>query len=89
MTTRTFIREYDLTKISFSEIAQDIESKCNDHLFSQNSIKCMSNTQYENKYIVNVVYEYRIKWKEILIVLIFVFILLSFLFYLFNFLFKI
>lgn len=81
MTTRTFIREYDLTKTSFSEIAQDIESKCNDHLFSQNSIKCMSNTQFE-KYIVNVVYEYRIKWKELIIciLVILTYIMLSALF---------
>ena len=84
MTTKSFIKEYDLTKSSYSEITNDIESKCNDHLFSQNRIKCMSNTQYENKYIVNVVYEYRIKWKEILIVLIFIFILLYFLYFLFR-----
>lgn len=75
MTTRTFMKEYDLNRTSFSQIAKEIEANCNDHLFSQNKIKCMSNTQYENKYIVNVVYEYRIKWKELII---FILILLAF-----------
>ncbi len=70
MTTKSFMKEYDLTKTNLSEIEKEIESKCNDYLFSQNTIKCMSNTQCENKYIVNVVYEKRIKWIEVLIALI-------------------
>ena len=64
MKTFCYIKKYDLKNTLLPEIEEDIESKCNNTFLTYRGIKCMSNTQNEDEYIINVVYQYQFKWLK-------------------------
>ena len=64
MKTYCYIKKYDLKNTLLAEIEEDIESRCNNTFLSCRSITCMSNTQIEDEYIINVVYQYQFKWLK-------------------------
>ncbi|MDE6242321.1 MAG: hypothetical protein K2M08_07890 [Anaeroplasmataceae bacterium] len=71
LSTKCKILKFDLQNTDKEEIQEKIEEYCENRLFYSKTVKAIStNIKNENDYIVNVIYETKLKWAEIFLFII-------------------